>query len=214
MVSAENDPRRAGTIWIFDLNHPVSIIKPSIEATFDRVGKESITELADVMGSSNSSEIINRFETGRRCYIAKVENKIAAYGWVSFHEEFVGELNLRLKLLPGEAYIWNCVTLPAFRRNHLYSALLTYILADLNTEQLQRVWIGADFDKIPSQKGIARAGFQYIADLVVARVLALRQVWMQGRPAGPEDLVAQARRVFLNNRDQVWLDAWTSATSG
>jgi predicted acetyltransferase len=213
MVSAENDPRRAGTIWAIDLDQPIPVIKPRIDAIFSRAGTESITELAALMSADNSAEIIKRFETVRQCYLAKVDDNIAAYGWVSFDEEFIGELNLRLRLLPGEAYIWDCATLPSFRQNLLYSALLTYILHDLRTEQLHRVWIGADFDNIPSQRGIARAGFIYIADLVVARVLALRQMWVQGRPDVPENMVTEARRVFLNDRDKVWLDARSSAAS-
>lgn len=214
MVSAENDTRRTGTIWAFDLDGPVPPIKPPIDANFSRIGTDSIDALATVMGANNSTGTLERFESGRRCYVAQVDDKIVAYGWVSFEEEFIGELNLRLRLLPGEAYIWDCVTVPAFRRNHLYSSLLTYILQDLSTENLHRVWIGADFENIASQRGIARAGFRYIADLVVARVLAVRQVWVQGRPEVPESIVAEARRVFLNNRDKVWLDAQASSASG
>ena len=215
MVSVENDPRRAGTIWAFDFDSDQSIplIKPCIDATFCRVESESMNELAAVMGANSSTQILERFESGRRCYVAQVEAQIAAYGWVSFDEELIGELSLRLRLLPGEAYIWDCATLPAFQRNYLYSVLLTYILGDLQSERLQRVWIGADLNNVASQRGIARAGFRYIADLVVARVLALRQVWVQGRPDVPESLVAEARRAFLNNRDKVWLNAQTFATS-
>jgi len=214
MVSAENDPRRAGTIWVFDFDQPVPVVKPLIETSFSRVATESISALTAAMGTDSSAEIIKRFETGRRCYVARVESDIVAYGWVSFDEEFIGELNLRLRLLPGEAYVWNCVTLPAFRGNHLYSALLTYVLEDLSTENFNRVWIGADLENVASQRGIARAGFRHIADLVVARVLALRQVWVQAQPDVPEGLIVEARRAFLNNRDKVWLDARTSATSG
>ena len=213
MVSADNDPRRAGTIWVFDLDQPIPAIKPRIKVTFSRVDSESISELAEFIGVKSSPQVLERVESGRRCYVARVENQIAAYGWVSFNEEFIGELNLRLRLLPGEAYIWDCFTFPPFRRNYLYSGLLTYILEDLRAAQLRRVWIGADFDNIASQQGIAHAGFRYVADLVLARVLALRQVWVQGRPNVPESLVAEARRAFLNNRDKVWLDARTSVTS-
>jgi len=211
MASTENDPRRAGTIWVFDLDQPVPAVKPLIEASFSLVRKESIPELVIAMRPATSAEIKKRFEAGRRCYVAKVESKVVAYGWVSFDEEFIGELNLLLKLFPGEAYIWNCATLPAFQRKHLYSALLTYILEHLGTEKFHRVWIGADLENVASQRGIARAGFKYVADLVVARVLALRQVWVQGRPEVPASLVAEARRAFLNNRDKVWRDARTSA---
>src|SRR3989304_5586640 len=83
-----------------------------------------------------------------------------------------GLLTLRLRLLPGEAYIWDCVTLPAFRQNYLYSALLVFILGELRSGKLCRVWIGADLEDVASQRGIARAGFKPVADLVVRRGLA------------------------------------------
>ena len=62
------------------------------------------------------------------------------------------------------------------------------------------------YDNLPSQRGIERAGFHPIADMVIARVLPLRQMWVQGRPGVPESLVMEARRVFLGDRDRVWLD--------
>jgi hypothetical protein len=163
------------------------------------------------MESEPSAEIIHRFETGRRCYGAWVEGKLAAYGWVSFDKEYVGELSLRLELLPGEAYIWDCVTLPAYRHKHLFSALLAYIAGDLRFGPFCRTWIGANQENLASQRGIARAGFHCVADLVVERVLALRLVWVHGRPAAPAHQVAEARRVFLHDRDAVWLSALTHA---
>jgi ribosomal protein S18 acetylase RimI-like enzyme len=212
MVSAEHDPRRAGTIWTLGLDQPAPVVTPLAPATFCRVEPASAPELAEVMADLPLAEVLKRFELGRRCYAARVDGRLAAYGWVSFDEELVGELNLRLCLLPGEAYIWNCATLPAFRRNHLYSALLVYIVGELKSAHLSRAWIGADLDNLPSQRGIARAGFTYVADLFIARVLALRQVWIQGQPDIPEHLVAEARRAFLNNRDRVWRQAWSSDT--
>jgi len=207
MVSAENDPRRAGVIWALNLDEPTPVITPLIPATFRPAGPESVPALAEAMGPDASVEILKRFETGRRCYTAWAGDKLAAYGWVSFNEEYIGELNLRLTLLPGEAYIWDCATLPAFRQNYLYSALLVYMLGELRSESLCRVWIGADLDNVASQRGIARAGFREVADLVVARALALRSAWIQARPDVPDSLVAEARRAFLNNRDNVWLTA-------
>jgi hypothetical protein len=165
------------------------------------------------MGNGAAAEVYGRFETGRRCFTAWVEGQLAAYGWVSFDEEYIGELSLRLRLLPGEAYIWDCVTLPAFRQKHLFSALLVYMLGELRAGPLCRVWIGANLDNAASQRGIARAGFRRVADLVVARVLTLRLVWVQGRPGVPENLVAEARRAFLGNREGVWLAALSSAKS-
>jgi ribosomal protein S18 acetylase RimI-like enzyme len=98
------------------------------------------------MGSDSLTDILKRFESGKRCYAVQVDDnparktaeiqrnergKFAAYGWVSFNEEFIGELNLRIRLLGGEAYIWDCATLPEFRQKHLYSALLAYMVGEL-----------------------------------------------------------------------------------
>lgn len=207
MVSAGNDPRPVGRIWTLSLDEPTPDFTPLVPATFGLVGPEAAPVLATAMGAHDSAAILERFETGRRCYAAWVEGDLAAYGWVSFDEEFIGELRLHLRLVPGEAYVWDCATLPAFRQRRLYSALLVYIVEALRAEPLCRVWIGADLDNVASQRGIARAGFRPVADLVMFRSLALRLVWLQERPDVPAGLIAEARRAFLDNRDQAWLAA-------
>lgn len=210
MVSAENDPRRAGTIWTLNLDEEVPAVMPLIPATFRPVGRDLLPALVATMNGISAEEIRKRFETGRRCYTVWVEGQVAAYGWVSFNEEHIGELNLRIRLSPGEVYIWDCATVPEFRRNRLYSALLSYIIRELRAESFCRAWIGADMDNKPSQQGIARAGFHHVADLVVVRVLAMRQVWAQELPGVPEHMVAEARRVFLESREKIWLRAISS----
>jgi hypothetical protein len=212
LVSADQDPRKAGTIWAINLGADMPVILPQCAASFSPIGTEFAATLAIAMGPGSLPEILKRFGAGRHCYAAWVGNEIAAYGWVSFDEEMVGELNLRLRLVPGEAYIWDCATLPAYRQRHLYCALLSYILKELyTTKPVCRVWIGADLDNIASQRGIARAGFQRVANLLVERILAMRLVWAQGDPDAPESWVAEARRVYLGNRDNVWLKAVSQA---
>jgi ribosomal protein S18 acetylase RimI-like enzyme len=210
MVSAENDPRRHGTIWVLNLDQESPALTPRIPADFRRVTPDLAPARASSIDSLSLAEITRRLASGRQCYAAWVDDQVAAYGWVSFVEEDIGELNLRIKLLPGEAYIWDCATLPAFREKLLYSALLIYILGELRAQDLCRAWIGADYDNIPSQKGMARAGFHHVADLVIQRVLTIRQVWVVGLPDVPESIVAEARRAFLNDRDKVWLNAISS----
>ena len=214
MVSAENDPRRHGTIWTSDLDKEMPVVSPRVHADFRRVTLEVVPALVSPDISITLREITKRLESGRQCYVAWVDGQVAAYGWVSFEQEDIGELNLRIKLLSGEAYVWDCVTLPPFRGNYLYSALLIYILGELRTQNMCRVWIGADLENIPSQRGMRRAGFQHVADLVIERVLAMRQVWVTGLPGVPDSIVAEARRAFLNDRDKVWLNAGSSALQG
>lgn len=201
-ASPENNPRRAGTIWMLNLDEATPVIIPNVQAEFRRIDLDFVPALASEIDSDTLLEFTKRLENGRQCYAAWVESHLAAYGWVSFEDESIGELNLRVKLLAGEVYIWDCATLPAYRRHHLYSALLAHILAELRAQGLCRAWIGADLENVPSQKGMAHAGFHHVADLVIERVLAVRQVWVTGLPEVPESIVAEARRAFLNDRDK------------
>jgi len=204
MVSAENDLRPAGTIWTLNLDEPVPGVTPLRPVTFRRAGPDLLPTLVSAMEGVSSEELLKRFGNRRGCYTGWVGDQIAVYGWVSFEEEDIGELNLCVRLLPGEVYIWDCATIPAFRRNHLYSALLGYIIAELRAEGLCRAWIGADFENKPSQQGMTRAGFHHVADLVVARgIPAMQQIWVQGQPGVPEPIVAEARRTFVNHRPRI-----------
>lgn len=204
----EQDSRKAGTIWTLTLEEPPARVSPRLPASFSPVGPEALAELAWAMRAA-PPDVARRFETGRRCYAARVAGALAAYGWVSFEEELIGELRLRVRLLPGEAYIWDCATLPEYRQKHLYSALLGFMLAELRAAGCRRVWIGANLENAISQRGMERAGFRHVADLELNRVVGPRLAWVRGLPGVPESLLAEARRVFLDNRDQVWLQALT-----
>lgn len=183
-----------GTLWVRHLDWPAPDgVMPLIPATLVQVKPEATRMLARAMGRQDSSDVQQRFASGRRCYGAMIEGNLAAYGWVTFQEEHIGEIGLCIHLAPGEAYIWDCATAPLYRRCGFYTALLAHIVDELRVEGLCRVWIGADGDNLPSQKGIARAGFQPVLDLIVARAAAKRPLRVHGRPGIPRQIVADAR---------------------
>jgi ribosomal protein S18 acetylase RimI-like enzyme len=210
MVSAKNDSRPVGTIWMLNLDESTPVVTPYVPAEFRRVDLHSTADLASPLRFITVAEFNRRLESGCQCYVACVDDQLAAYGWVSFDDEDIGELNLRVKLLPGESYIWDCATLPAYRGKHLYSALLVYILGELRAQGLCRAWIGADLANVASQKGMTRAGFHHVADLVIKRVQARRQVWVIGLPGEPESIVAEARRTYLTDQDKISLNSSTA----
>ncbi len=186
--------RSCGTLWVMHLDWlmPERVV-PLVPTTFASVGPEATPMLARAMGLESPSEVRRRFATRRRCYAAMVEGNLAAYGWVTFDEERIGEMGVHIHLVPGEAYIWDCATAPSYRRRGLYSALLAHIVDELRREGLCRVWIGADGDNLPSQKGLARVGFQPVIDLIAARRAANRPIRMHGRPGIPKQIVTDAR---------------------
>jgi len=187
-----------GTFWMLELDRPLPpAIVPRIPATFMRIGPEVAGELVQAMGLDDPEIILQRFARGRHCYAARVDGKLAAYGWVTFDEEAIGELGLRFRLKAGEAYIWDCATLLAYRRQHLYTALLSCIVSELRASGLCRVWIGTDMDNLVSQNGIALAGFQPAIDFLVDSSQGISRPRLNGRPGIPEQLVMDVHQALL-----------------
>ena len=211
--TSEPGPQHLGTLWLLDLNEP-SLVGPipRVEVNFQRIDSEAAPALAQAMGLDSPDEVFKRFNASKRCYIGNVDGVLATYGWVTFDKELIGELRLHIRLSPGEAYIWDCATLPEYRGLRLYPALLWYMISELRAQGLKRIWIGADADNLPSQVGMRLCGFHPIADFVLDYALALHSFWIRGHPGASEQLVEDARRALLGGRHKAWLAALSSAS--
>src|SRR3989440_7709615 len=156
--ASETGAQHIGTFWMLELDRPLPpAIIPRVPAAFTRTGPEAAQELAQAMGFDNPEIVLQRLAAGRHCYTARVNGSLAAYGWVTFDEEAIGELGLIFRLKAGEAYIWDCATLPAYRRQRLYSALLAYIVRELRAAGLCRVWIWGGMGNLPPPNGTGLA---------------------------------------------------------
>ncbi len=214
MHPAEPDARPPGTFWMLDLVQPLPAGPvPHVPVAFMRVGPEVAQELAQAMDLDDEAEVLQRFEDGRHCYIGRIEGRLVTYGWVTFDEEHIGELSLSIRLKAGEAYIWNCATLPAYRGQRLYPALLTHIVGELHHQGLRRIWIGTDGDNLPSQSGIVLAGFQPIGDVVISSVLTMRRARLLGRPGISKQLIMDIRQAVLGGREEVLLETTSGELS-
>jgi GNAT superfamily N-acetyltransferase len=208
MTAGDASPQPLGVVWHMDRLEQPATPAPKLPARFGRVGPAAVAELAQAMGRAEPALVQHRLDAGRRCYAAWTQGCLAAYGWVSFAEESVGELGLRLRLLSDEAYVWDCATLPDYRRQGLYAALLGYITQALRAEGVSGFWIGADAGNEPSQAGFARAGFTAVGDLLAAPPQPgerRRRAWLEARPGISPERLAEARRAYLDESADVWL---------
>jgi ribosomal protein S18 acetylase RimI-like enzyme len=187
-----------GTFWTRDLTRA----GPCLPATrpdvvFVEARCESAATLARAIGLASAEPIEERFRAGRRCFVARVGEDLAAYAWVSQGAEDIGELERVITLQPGEAYVWDCATLPPFRRQHLYCRLLAHIAERLAAEGRVRLWIGADAGNLASIRGFARAGFEPAIRVAYLRIGKLRGTWMRGERRASPAVEAAARRAMM-----------------
>jgi GNAT superfamily N-acetyltransferase len=99
-----------------------------------------------------------RLARGCRCFGAWTGDRLVAYGWLSAGPEWIGELGVEIRPAEGEAYVWNCVTVPEHRRQGIFRSLVQCLLAGAAGEGLTRLWIGSVEDF--ADKAIRDAGFQ------------------------------------------------------
>jgi GNAT superfamily N-acetyltransferase len=138
-----------------------------------------------------------RMQRGCRCFGAAIGADVVGYGWVSTGAEWMGEPQLQIKPGRGEAYIWNCVTVPAHRRKGVFGALLRAIKAQLKSDGFNRLWIGSVQD--PAENAIDRAKFVPVLRLDTSSRLGFR--WLRVLPSYKADpQLAAAASMALGGR--------------
>jgi GNAT superfamily N-acetyltransferase len=126
---------------------------------------EPLAEAAELARAADLTvaEVEARQRRGNRAYLARVGGEVAAYGWACHGTAECGWRNLPFTVPQGDCYLWDFATLPRWRGNGLYPALLTWILG--REEPISCYWIMHNRDNKASRRGIARAGFRLAAAL-------------------------------------------------
>src|SRR5205807_2129689 len=128
------------TLWAAELGGG-SPPPSSTPGAVTEVGPGAVPALEAAMGDQRHLAGL-RLARGCRCFGAWLGEEMAGYGWLSAGPEWIGELGLEIRPPPGEAYVWNCVTLPAHRRRGLFRALLLGVAAIAGREGIARLWLG------------------------------------------------------------------------
>lgn len=108
--------------------------------------------------------IERRFAEGHTAWIASIDGRPAAWGWVATRTADIGEMGLSFGIPPRERYLWNFVTLPAWRGRGIYPRLLDAIVR-AEAAHADRFWIAYAPENRASEAGIRRAGFEPVAEL-------------------------------------------------
>jgi len=135
-----------------------------------------------------------RFARGCRCFAAWLGPDVVAYGWLSTRAEWIGEVELEIEPGRGEAYLWDCVTLPAHRKKGMFRALLFSIAAQAKEEGLVRLWIGSI--GAVGEKAIAEAGFLPVLRIDVLSLPWLRRLTVRAADGADPGSVAAARQAL------------------
>ena len=150
--------------------------------------------LIRAMGEEGDLAVL-RLARGCRCFAASAAEEVIAYGWLTSGPEWIGEVRFEIRPEPGQAYVWNCLTLPSHRRQGLFRAVLLGISSALQADGVSRLWIASGGG---AEKVLPDAGFHPVLRLSesLLGLAGLRLVRATGVPGCEGDLVSAARRVL------------------
>lgn len=191
-----------GVMWALDLkgDRLPTAVAPKIPVAFQELDHTAAGPLAEAIGLDSLDPILQRFQSGRRCFAFRAGEKVVTYCWISQGAEWIGEMQLDFRMPPGGVYIWDCRTRPDYRRLGLYAALLNRMIHSLQQEGKTQVWIGSNLENRPSIQGFARAGFLPVVQIWFLRFFSWLCFWLRPYPGAPPALVSHAREVYSAGR--------------
>lgn len=142
-------------------NDPSPLISPLPGLVVHRESDPSV--MAGLQGR-DLAEIQERFDRGHRAYVATIDCVPAAWGWVATASATIGELRASFTVPTADRYLWNFVTLVAFRGRGIYPRLINAIV-EAESVDAERFWIAYAPENHASGIGILKAGFTLVADL-------------------------------------------------
>ncbi len=156
-------------------------------------GRDGLAPLVAAMGADGDLAAV-RLDRGCRAFGGWKEDALVAFGWVSTGAEWIGELGLEIRPGPGEAYIWNCVTLEPHRRQGYFQALVRCIAAQAHAEGLSRLWIGS-IDAVGTS-ALRAAGWTPVLRFTIRTLPWFRRLAVWSDEEAEPDLVRACRRAL------------------
>ena len=115
----------------------------------------------------DAREARTRIEHGHRAYVAYVSGAPVGWGWSATREAAIGELGITFQLPASNHYLWSFETATAWRGRGVYPHLLQFILRREGAGA-ERFWIGHEPGNDASARGILKAGFERVGEIVGA----------------------------------------------
>lgn len=156
-ISSEYVGPAIGSFYTWWRGDPLVLLPPLGGLTIGEISDPGVLEPLTAL---SATDLEGRFSAGHRAFVAWLDGRPVAYGWVATAWAEIGELGLTFKLPPADRYLWDFLTLPPWRGLGIYPRLLQAILQ--REGAAERFWVGHDAPNLPSRRGILKAGFQEV----------------------------------------------------
>lgn len=161
-------------VFTRSLEEPLPSYEARLPIAYYRMAEpDDLSHLRNAVLPSEFKYMRKRLAYGRICTLALHEGNLAAQIWASDELSFEVD-NLELRLRPGDVYLDDAYTLPAYRHQGVYSALDVQQLRYLQEGGYKRAVAIVAADNIPPLKVLPKLGYQEADRLSFQRILFRR----------------------------------------
>lgn len=161
----------------------ISIYVKELDASMNSLGLYSVLDNSIIKGRKDEIEQARKsmqapawelccdlYDGVKDCFIYKNDGMLGHISWIYYKND----PNRIIDLAVDEGEIKYSLTLPQFRGKGIYPATLIKIQRSLGKNGYRRVYICAKNDNLPSIRGIEKAGFKFITEINVIKIMGIQ----------------------------------------
>lgn len=162
-------------VFTRSLEEPLPEFKSDLPLRFQIADLASFSSVRKAILPAEFRRLKKRLLKGRICLLAYWKDEIAYYGWISDKIDFETD-NMELKLSPGDAYLDDAYTLPAFRDMGIGSGGALQRLRYIKEKGYKRSVLIVNSKNLPPQRISKKYGYQEADRLILHRIL-MKRTW-------------------------------------
>jgi ribosomal protein S18 acetylase RimI-like enzyme len=160
------------TLFTRSLVEPLPITEPRHPVILRLATRDDLERFQGLVPPSELRRWGQRLAHGRYCFLALdgTSEDLAAYCWATMQVALEIE-RWMMRLQPGDTYVYNAYTVPAYRRQGVQTAVHLYRLEYMRSLGCQRAVLIVDDKNIASQRLVRTLGYQEADHLTFRRIL-------------------------------------------
>ncbi len=152
------------------LAQPIPDHTPRLPVAFDVLPRSAADAYAAFRPHAAGHGIVDRWDAGHLCFVARDGDRIVSACWVAMRNAWTDYLGCGVDLTPGDAYLFDAFTLPAYRGHGIALALCMQQLRHLAQAGRRRAIRATVPENAPAVAMHTRAGFRPAGTIVRLRI--------------------------------------------
>lgn len=170
-------------LMVRPLSEPIAEPSPRGEFVFREMTPE--TKKVYLHMVPNRRDVVDdRLGSGARCFLAWDGNQLAHGYWMSGNRVRIDYMECDLHLEPGDVYMYDQYSPPAYRGRGLAQAMGLYVMRVARDEGYERAWCLPAVENRAGTRAVEAIGYRTAAVLHYLRLWVFRRYWSVP-PASP-----------------------------